>query len=76
MKSIPKNECSHGHQHCFHDYRGPIHMVIPDGHILQKCCRCTSTRTIHVDHAHGDQRKWTYDGPTPRVTWGTFRKVS
>jgi hypothetical protein len=30
-------------------------MVIPDGHIVQECCKCKSHRTVHVDHVfeHG-----------------------
>lgn len=44
------------HEHCYHAYRGPMMMVIPDGHIVQKCCKCSSTRTVHADHAFG--RKW------------------
>lgn len=59
-----------GHQCCFHDYRGAIWMVIPDGHVLQKCCKCEATRLIHVDHAHGrGYEKWCYNGPPPKVTW-------
>jgi hypothetical protein len=38
------------HEHCWHDYRGAIHMVIPDGHLVQKCCKCDSYRTVHADH--------------------------
>lgn len=41
------------HVHCWHALRGPIWMVIPDGHTVQKCCECSATRTIHVDHALG-----------------------
>jgi len=40
------------HKHCFHLFRGPIHMVIPDGHVVQKCCTCERTRTVHADHAY------------------------
>ena len=42
---------SDNHKHCFHAYRGVIWMVIPDGHILEKCCNCEITRLVHVDHA-------------------------
>ena len=38
------------HKHCWHDYRGAIWMVIPDGHIVQKCCKCPKTRVIHAEH--------------------------
>ena len=39
------------HEHHYHNYRGPFWMVIPDGHVLQKCCKCPATRAIHGDHA-------------------------
>ena len=38
------------HEHCYHALRGPIWMVVPDGHIVQKCCKCENRRTIHADH--------------------------
>ena len=38
------------HEHCWHMHRGPIWMVVPDGHVVQKCCKCPHTRTIHGDH--------------------------
>jgi hypothetical protein len=38
------------HKHCFHTYNGIIHMVIPDGHILEKCCQCPTTRLVHMEH--------------------------
>jgi hypothetical protein len=25
-------------------------MVIPDGHILEKCCQCPTTRLVHMEH--------------------------
>ena len=37
--------------HCWHAKRGPIWMVLKDGHIVQQCCHCTTTRTVHADHA-------------------------
>jgi hypothetical protein len=40
------------HEHCFHAFHGALLMVIPDGHVVQKCCKCSATRTIHVDHVH------------------------
>lgn len=48
MKVINLND--HSHDHCWHAYCGPIWMVIPDGHTVQKCCKCPAMRTIHVDH--------------------------
>jgi len=50
------NYYKHPHEHCWHVYSGPIHMVIPNGHIVQQCCKCESTRTVHVDHAYDNQR--------------------
>lgn len=44
------------HEHCWHTFRGLIHMVIPDGHAVQKCCKCKTTRTVHVDHLHDTER--------------------
>src|SRR5438094_5250299 len=38
------------HTHCWHVYRGAIWMVLPDGHVLEKCCLCPATRTVHVEH--------------------------
>ena len=40
-----------GQVHCFHIYRGPMHMVIPDGHVALRCCRCPAMKTQHADHA-------------------------
>lgn len=39
------------HTHCWHVFRGPLLMVVPDGHVVQKCCGCATTRVIHADHA-------------------------
>lgn len=41
-----------GHWHCWHQFHGPIWMVIPDGHTVQKCCKCDAVRTVHVEHLH------------------------
>ena len=37
--------------HCWHRKTGAIWTVVKDGHVLQECCRCPATRTIHLDHA-------------------------
>lgn len=50
------------HNHCWHIYRGPIWMVIPDGHVLQKCCKCDATQMAHVDHLHNKPRQWKREG--------------
>lgn len=34
-------------EHLWYPFNGPIHMVIPDGHVLQKCDRCQEMRTVH-----------------------------
>ena len=47
--------CSDGH--CWHTFTGVIHMVVPDGHTVQKCCNCEEMRTIHRDHAHDEYYK-------------------
>ena len=39
-------------EHCFHPYCGVIHMVIPDGHVLVKCCQCEHMETRHAAHVH------------------------
>lgn len=51
------------HEHCFHLFRGVFHMVLPDGHVLEKCCKCQQTRVIHAEHstrraARGIVRGW------------------
>lgn len=47
------------HECCWHAYEGPSMVVLEDGHILQKCCKCPATRTIHKDHAHeSSRRQW------------------
>lgn len=38
------------HQHCYHISTKPIMMVVPDGYVVQKCCKCESVRTIHSAH--------------------------
>lgn len=48
MKFSDDDNCDH----CWHAKRGPIMMVIPDGHIVQECCKCHRTQTVHADHAH------------------------
>lgn len=38
------------HNHCFHRYRGPIHMVLPPQCILVYCCDCKYITGVHPDH--------------------------
>lgn len=40
------------HEHCYRPFGGPIHMVLPNGHVLMKCCHCESTETRHAAHVH------------------------
>jgi hypothetical protein len=44
------NKWINSHAHCFHRFYGIIHMVVPDGHVLEKCCGCDATRTVHIEH--------------------------
>lgn len=39
------------HEHCFHPYRGVLHMVVPDGHVVRKCCKCPKMETVHRGHS-------------------------
>lgn len=41
---------------CLHVFRGPIWMVVPDGHIVMQCCKCQCTKTVHAEHAHEHKR--------------------
>ena len=44
------------HEHCWHPYLGPI-WGVPDGHIIQKCCGCLRTRTVHVETIHLEEAR-------------------
>jgi hypothetical protein len=44
-----EGHCCDGH--CWHAKHGAIWMVVKDGHVIQECCRCDATRSIHRDHA-------------------------
>lgn len=37
-------------KHCWHIFTGPLLMVVPDGHVVEKCCSCKAMRTIHRGH--------------------------
>ena len=69
------------HTHCWHAHRGPIMMVLKDGHILQKCCHCEETRQVHRDHlfdgssgmggsldGHSGSGKWLRGGNKPKLS--------
>lgn len=43
--------------HCFHPFRGPLLMVVQDGHVVVKCCKCPETKTEHADHLHNRARR-------------------
>lgn len=38
------------HEHCMHPFTGVLHMVVPDGHVVEKCCKCPHMETRHVAH--------------------------
>ena len=65
-KILEAHKTQEEHECCFHLYGGPIWMVIPDGHVVEKCCQCNCTRTVHAEHRDGDHRRpW----QTPRRRW-------
>jgi len=39
--------------HCYHLHRGPLLMVVPNGHVVLSCCKCKNLRTQHADHYYG-----------------------
>lgn len=39
------------HEHCWHIFTGPLLMVIRDGHVVQKCCKCPAMRQVHREHS-------------------------
>lgn len=43
---------------CFHVFTGPIWMVVPDGHVVQKCCHCSAMRTIHRCHMYENAKNF------------------
>ena len=43
-----------GQNHCWHLHTGPLLMVVPEGHVVEKCCQHPeATRLVHVDHLEG-----------------------
>lgn len=46
------------HTHCYHYHTGPLHMVIPDGHVVLKCCSCGSIKTEHGEHFLQGRTAW------------------
>ena len=36
------------HTHCWHFYQSRYALLIPTGFVLEKCCRCSETRTVAV----------------------------
>jgi len=49
------NSCS---DHCWHLNHSPLLMVIPDGYIVQCCCKCHVNRTVHRSHClNGKEQK-------------------
>lgn len=39
-------------EHCMHLFTGPIWMVVPDGHVMMKCCHCAHITTLHAGHVN------------------------
>lgn len=37
-------------EHCYHVHHGPIWMVVPDGHVVIRCCKCGATKLEHREH--------------------------
>lgn len=54
------------HECCYHRFTGPLLRIVPDGHVVQKCCKCDNTRTVHRDHLHEERRlsRWAYHKQT------------
>jgi len=40
-------------EHCFHLFYGAAYVSLPDGYVLEKCCLCDETRSVHIDHQKG-----------------------
>lgn len=36
--------------HCWHVHRGPLLLVVRDGHVPMSCCKCGAIQTMHADH--------------------------
>lgn len=49
------NSLNQEHEHCWHAYSDSYMMVFKPGEILQNCCKCPKTQTIHRNHA---SKKW------------------
>lgn len=43
--------------HYWHANRGAMMVCLPDGFIVQRCCKCHETRSIHADHAMSGNAK-------------------
>lgn len=46
---MDKKDCNH----CWHLHKGPLMMVIKEGHVVQSCCKCQNMRQVHRAHAGG-----------------------
>lgn len=51
--------CCREKDHCLHSYTGPILMVVPNGHVVLKCCQCKCMVTRHPGHL-GDPKDWSW----------------
>lgn len=41
----------HCQKHCWHFFYGPGINLVPDGHVVEKCCQCPATQTVPVTEA-------------------------
>ena len=53
QKFLDMLECDGHYAHCYHVFRGSIAIVLRDGFIAEKCCKCGAKRTIHAEHRSG-----------------------
>lgn len=44
----PGEEC----KHCYHPNEGPLYMVLRDGYVPLRCCKCQQLTTVHRGHVH------------------------
>lgn len=52
---------------CWHFYVGAIWMVVPEGHVVEQCCACGASRTVHREH-HGIDKNH-----VPKSWWRELR---
>lgn len=45
LGTAPEHEC------CWHQSSEAMMILLRPGQIVQVCCKCSATRTVHADHA-------------------------